>query len=333
MVLGLAAAMMLQAASAEAAPKVAFDGMWPLGGQVVGDVSVVVYNVNGKAQVSVFGQGTDKQLWTRSGDTNGNWSDWSAAGGLMKGSPSCVAEYAGPNSVLRCFMRGMDDALWQASKPFSGQNWAFSSLGGQLASSPTAVRYHDATSGLATFVFVKNKKSGLSGKMAGQWTTNKDLFAPVPDWGSVMGGSFTGEPACYSTGTGKGINCLIKISGSGWRLMPNAQIMGAVSPEIHKTLALPTETDDRPGVATRLGQTYIFHRHPAGGMMATHVNFQGLVDGQHQVIGEPASGIGCASNPNGGGNASANGLWCAFVNSSKAVTVMFWKDGSQLGAN
>ncbi|MGW7238492.1 glycoside hydrolase family 27 protein [Streptomyces sp. NPDC054804] len=74
--------------------------------QVYGRPSAVV-DAQGSVHVAVRTAADD--VWTRTRDTSGQWSDWAALGGTVSGSPTLVA--AGDAVLL--YVRAADYTLWQ----------------------------------------------------------------------------------------------------------------------------------------------------------------------------------------------------------------------------
>ncbi|MFG3019376.1 glycoside hydrolase family 27 protein [Streptomyces sp. NPDC048254] len=74
--------------------------------QVYGRPSAVV-DAQGRVHVAVRTAADD--VWTRTRDTSGAWSDWAALGGTVSGSPTLVA--AGDAVLL--YVRAADYTLWQ----------------------------------------------------------------------------------------------------------------------------------------------------------------------------------------------------------------------------
>lgn len=53
----------------------------------------------------------DDAVWSRTRDTSGTWSDWTALGGTTSGSPTLVAS----GGTVRLYARAGDYTLWQRS--------------------------------------------------------------------------------------------------------------------------------------------------------------------------------------------------------------------------
>ncbi|MEU9340025.1 glycoside hydrolase family 27 protein [Streptomyces sp. NPDC048278] len=78
----------------------------PGGKQVYGRPSAVV-DAQGRVHVAVRSAADD--VWTRTRDTAGEWSDWTSLGGTVSGSPTLVAT----GDTVLLYARAADYTLWQ----------------------------------------------------------------------------------------------------------------------------------------------------------------------------------------------------------------------------
>lgn len=75
--------------------------------------------VDDAGRVHVAVRTADDAVWWRSRDTSGTWSDWTALGGTISGSPTLVAS----GGTVHLYARAGDYTLWQRSWTASG-DWA-----------------------------------------------------------------------------------------------------------------------------------------------------------------------------------------------------------------
>ncbi|MFD5631191.1 glycoside hydrolase family 27 protein [Streptomyces sp. NPDC127072] len=75
--------------------------------------------VDGAGRLHVAVRTADDSVWWRSRDTSGTWSDWTALGGTVSGSPTLVAS----GDTVHLYARAGDYTLWTRSWTASG-GWA-----------------------------------------------------------------------------------------------------------------------------------------------------------------------------------------------------------------
>jgi hypothetical protein len=99
-----------------------------VGGRLVSAPSPIF---NGSRFV-VFGQGTDRALWTTTCGAGGGCGAWTSLGGVLTSKPGAVFVNS-PSIVESVYARGTDGALWARDLTITGwNNWH--SLGGALLS-------------------------------------------------------------------------------------------------------------------------------------------------------------------------------------------------------
>lgn len=82
-----------------------------LGGHIQGAPSLVAYRLDGQATFFLAAWGEKDELVWRTG-VGGAWSDWGAAGGVLRSPPSCVSRVA---DVVDCFVVTSNHRLAQRS--------------------------------------------------------------------------------------------------------------------------------------------------------------------------------------------------------------------------
>jgi hypothetical protein len=140
------------------------------GGHLVSGPAPISTTGDSSAQ-TVFGQGTDDQLWW----TQGANSSWAPLGGVLTSKPGAANVDATTYSV---FARGSDGAVWE--RDHGGSQWdAWHSLGGQvLAGTGPAAAY---TSGDGeTWVAVTGTDHAV-------WYLNLASNIPQNGWASLQG--------------------------------------------------------------------------------------------------------------------------------------------------
>jgi hypothetical protein len=99
-------------------------GAWQsLGGQIIGEPSLVASSIAGTPMLFVAGRGTDNALWWTQKVGNGQWTAWQSAGGIITSHPSCLSRTPG---IIDCFARGKDSTMAQRSLVNGAWNdWSF----------------------------------------------------------------------------------------------------------------------------------------------------------------------------------------------------------------
>lgn len=87
-------------------------GWQSLGGQIVGEPTIVNTSLNGAPLQFVAVRGTDNALWWNRTNGADNWNGWQSAGGIITSRPYCISRT--PN-IIDCFARDKNNSLVQRS--------------------------------------------------------------------------------------------------------------------------------------------------------------------------------------------------------------------------